>query len=105
MLGPMSLQPGPSGLQDLPMTPLPLTQTQHEEFDQAIRKAFGCFILDSIKDPKIADTDLDDLSSVVPKYIIEEANRIFKHNNLNNELDTRKSTKDIVEQHPQPSEN
>lgn len=86
------------------MAPLPLTQTQRDELDQAIRDdipALDQHILSQDSKTADTDTDFDKMFSEFLAVTHVQTILLFNRNNLNNVLDPTKFTRASLKQHPQ----
>ncbi|KAG1809294.1 uncharacterized protein BJ212DRAFT_602442 [Suillus subaureus] len=101
--GPMSWQPGQSRSQDLSVAPLPLTQTQRDEFDQVILGAIHPDDLRIMQDSEAADTGLDRVFSTFLATTYVHTINFFNRHKLENVLDHTKFMPASLEQHPQLS--
>ncbi|KAG1777972.1 hypothetical protein EV702DRAFT_1196772 [Suillus placidus] len=93
----MAARTMPSGSQDLPVAPLPLTQTQRDELDQAIHTA-GMTLLRKIRESETAHTNLE---LALLAFAFSLTTHMLNRTNLKNVLDPDMLTLATIQQHPQ----
>ncbi|KAG2344166.1 hypothetical protein BDR05DRAFT_195947 [Suillus weaverae] len=94
----MAARTMPSESQDLPVASLPLTQTQRDELDQAIRGTAGTTLLRKIRDSETAHTNLE---LALLAFAFSLTTHILNRNNLKNVLDPDMLTLATTQQHSQ----